>query len=161
SASAPHEDAAAAALSSGDAAHAASALTSSLSQALNQSGARLTAVNLDGVRADVQRELQPVAALGRNAGHADFAIEWRQSLVPPNSRQTACNGFVELGDAMVTATSSQTVASPGMASLSCALLTQSRDAFGWTGLAVLSVGQGGLYVRFSYASPNAVQREAA
>ncbi|MGE0829760.1 MAG: hypothetical protein AB7O04_10460 [Hyphomonadaceae bacterium] len=144
-----------AALRSGDAQAAAHAVTEELTAALSRSGARLYAENVAELETALAGDFAYAADLETN-----LTVEWRES-AEPQARGRACGGFLDTGQARVTATSTSQSRTPGMSRLACAVRTQTDERFGWTALSVVSAGQGALFIRFDVEADAPAEREAA
>lgn len=148
------------ALTRGEATQAAAALTHSLTAALRQSSGQLSALDVDALRTGLAGEFVAVTSLPRGWS-ANLDIDWRDNAAPPNDRRGACGGFVDIGDARVTTTSTSRARSRGLTRLTCTLMSQTEDAFGWTGFAAISAGDGALVVHFTFTSRDPQARQAA
>jgi hypothetical protein len=147
------------ALASGDSGRAAAALTASLADALSRSQPRLQAAQVEALRAGLARDLAPIASLSRRRPRVDVEIVWRGSAAP--QRRGACGGLVDVGEARVVATSTSRSLRAGTSSFSCSLMTQDEDEHGWTGVWLLTAGQGALFTRMSASSEDPAVRNAA
>jgi len=151
------------ALVRGDARAAAASLTEQLTDAVARSRTRLAVTDAELLEAQLTEDLAEAAALSQDRRlhwRADLTVSWRQNTAP-DEPGGACGGYVDVGDARVTATSTSRAAAPGLARLSCTLATQSEDAFGWVGFTAISPGEGALTVEFSVTSDDAAVRQAA
>ncbi|NWG53321.1 MAG: hypothetical protein HXY28_06335 [Hydrogenophilaceae bacterium] len=151
------------ALVRGDSSAAAAAVAQDLGQALARAGDRLAVADLRALEAQLAEDLSEAAALARDRRlrwSADLDIAWRRDAAPEEQGR-ACGGYVDIGEARVTATSTSRASAPGLARLSCTLATQSETGFGWIGFAAISPGEGALMLRFSVDSPDAAVRQAA
>jgi hypothetical protein len=144
------------ALASGDSGRAAAALTASLTDALSRSEPRLQASQVEALRAGLARDLSPIASMSRRRPRIDIEIVWRRSAAP--QRRGACGGLVDVGEARVVATSTSRSLRAGTSSFSCSLMTQDEDEHGWTGVWLLTAGQGALFTRMSTSSEDPAVR---
>ncbi|MGE0044324.1 MAG: hypothetical protein AB7J28_10230 [Hyphomonadaceae bacterium] len=146
------EDRTRAALAAGNEDAAAAALTEALTRALAQSGARFQAASADTLRADLARDL---ADMPRDA-RANLDIAWRASLT---GGRGPCAGLIDVGNARVTASSTQRTSRGGVSRFACTLATQGEDGFGWASVAVLQSGEGGVVARFRVEADDPMDRE--
>jgi hypothetical protein len=65
---------------------------------------------------------------------------------------------VDVGEARVVATSTSRSLRAGTSSFSCSLMTQDEDEHGWTGVWLLTAGQGALFTRMSTSSEDPAVR---
>jgi hypothetical protein len=147
------------AIADGDGARAAAALTASLTQALSRSRSRLQAPQIEALSAGLARDLSPIVS-ARRRPRVEIEISWRESVTPPH-RQGPCSGFVDIGGARVTGTSTSRSVRAGMTQFSCSLLTQDERAYGWTSVWVASPGEGALYARMSASTEDPAMRIVA
>ncbi|MBI1187267.1 MAG: hypothetical protein GC206_08060 [Alphaproteobacteria bacterium] len=150
------------ALVRGDARAAAAAVVRDLGRALDRSEERLVVSDLEVLEAQLGEDFADAAALAQDSRlrwRADLDIAWRRETAPEDGR--ACGGYVDIGEARVTATSTSRAATHGLVRLSCTLATQAENEFGWIGFSAISPGEGAVMLRFSVESEDAAVRQAA